>query len=70
MPNFIAACFARLGDHAGALEWLERAVGWGFSNHRFLGEISPFLAPLRGDSRFQALLEDARRREKALDVSP
>jgi TolB-like protein len=69
-PNFIAACFARLGDHAGALEWLERAVGWGFSNHRFLGEISPFLAPLRGDSRFQALLEDARRREKALDVSP
>jgi eukaryotic-like serine/threonine-protein kinase len=69
-PNFIAACLARLGDHAGAIEWLERAVGWGFSNHRFLGELSPFLAPLRGDSRFQALLEDARRREKALDVSP
>jgi len=68
-PNFIAACLARLGDHAGAIEWLERAVGWGFSNHRFLGELSPFLAPLRGDSRFQALLEDARRREKALDVS-
>ncbi|MCX6568076.1 MAG: tetratricopeptide repeat protein, partial [Candidatus Aminicenantes bacterium] len=69
-PNFIAACLARLGDHAGAIEWLGRAVGWGFSNHRFLGELSPFLAPLRGDSRFQALLEDARRREKALDVSP
>jgi TolB-like protein len=69
-PNFIAACFARLGDHAGAIEWLERAVGWGFSNHRFLGELSPFLAPLRGDSRFQALIKDARRREKALDVSP
>jgi TolB-like protein len=69
-PNFIAACLARLGDHAGAIEWLERAVGWGFSNHHFLGELSPFLAPLRGDSRFQALLEDARRREKTLDVSP
>ena len=69
-PNFIAACFARLGDHAGAIEWLERAVGWGFSNHRFLGELSPFLAPLRGDSRFQALLEDARRKQKALDISP
>jgi non-specific serine/threonine protein kinase len=69
-PNFIAACLARLGDHASAIEWLERAVGWGFSNHRFLGELSPFLAPLRGDSRFQALLEDARRREKALEVSP
>lgn len=69
-PNFIAACHARLGDHAGAIEWLERAVGWGFSNHRFLGELSPFLAPLRGDSRFQELLENARRRKKALDVSP
>ena len=69
-PNFIAACLARLGDHAGAIEWLERAVGWGFSNHRFLGELSPFLAPLRGDSRFQELLADARKKEKALDVSP
>ena len=69
-PNFIAACFARLGDHAGAIEWLERAVGWGFSNHRFLGELSPFLAPLRGDSRFQALIKDACKKEKALDVSP
>jgi len=69
-PNFIAACLARLGDHAGAIEWLERAVGWGFSNHRFLGELSPFLAPLREDSRFLALIKDARRREKALDVSP
>jgi TolB-like protein len=69
-PNFIAACLARLGDHAGAIEWLERAVGWGFSNHRFLGELSPFLAPIRGDRRFQALLADARKKEKALDVSP
>ena len=69
-PNFIAACLVRLGDHAGAIEWLERAVGWGFSNHRFLGELSPFLAPLRGDSRFQELLENARKRKKALDVSP
>jgi len=69
-PNFIAACFARLGDHAGAIEWLERAVGWGFSNHRFLGELSPFLAPLRGDSRFHALLNEARKKQEALDISP
>ncbi len=69
-PNFIAACLARLGDHAGAIEWLERAVGWGFSNHRFLGELSPFLAPLRGDQHFQALLDEARRKQEALDISP
>ncbi len=69
-PSFISACLARLGDYASSIEWLERAVGWGFSNHRFLGELSPFLVPLRGDPRFQALLEDARRKEKALDISP
>ncbi|MCJ7486155.1 MAG: tetratricopeptide repeat protein [Candidatus Aminicenantes bacterium] len=69
-PNFIAACLARLGDHAGAIEWLGRAVGWGFSNYRFLSELSPFLAPIRGDRRFQALLEDARRKQEILDISP
>jgi TolB-like protein len=68
-PNFIAACLVRLGDHASALEWLERAVGWGFSNHRFLGELSPFLPPIRGDRRFQALLDEARRKQAALDIS-
>jgi tetratricopeptide (TPR) repeat protein len=69
-PNFIAACLARLGDYAGAIEWLGRAVGWGFSNYRFLSELSPFLAPIRGDRRFQALLEDARRKQETLDISP
>ncbi|MGB8959093.1 MAG: hypothetical protein WCC00_08810 [Candidatus Aminicenantales bacterium] len=68
-PNFIAACHARLGDHAGAIEWLGRAVGWGFSNYRFLSEFSPFLAPIRGDRRFQALLDEARRKQEALDIS-
>jgi eukaryotic-like serine/threonine-protein kinase len=64
-PNFIAACLAMVGDHDGAIDWLERAVAWGFSNHRFLGEYSPFLAPLRGHPRFERLLELARENERA-----
>jgi hypothetical protein len=51
-----------------ALEWLERAIVWGFSNHRFLSEHSRFLAPLRGDPRFEALLERAREKERAFVV--
>jgi TolB-like protein len=64
-PNFIAACLVQVGDNDGALEWLERAVTWGFSNHRFLSEHSRFLAPLRGDPRFQALMERARKKQQA-----
>ena len=66
--NFIAACLAMVGEHETAIDWLERAVAWGFSNHRFLGEYSPFLAPLRGDARFEALLERAREKERAFEA--
>jgi len=67
-PNFIAACLARVGDYEGAIDWLERAVAWAFSNDRFLGEYSPFLAPLRGHPRFEALLERAREKQRAFEV--
>ncbi len=67
-PNFIAACLAHVGDKDGALEWLERAIAWGFSNHRFLSEHSRFLAPLRGDPRFEALIERAREKERAFEI--
>lgn len=64
-PNFIAACLVQVGDNDGALEWLERAITWGFSNHRFLSEHSRFLAPLRGEPRFLALMERARKKQQA-----
>ena len=67
-PNFIAACLARVGDHAGAIDWLERAVNWGFCSHRFLSALSPFLAPLRGHPRFEALMQLVREKEQAFDA--
>jgi hypothetical protein len=67
-PNAIAACLARVGDFDGALEWLERAINWGFSNHRFLAEHNRFHAPLRGDPRFEALIERARKQQEAFEV--
>lgn len=57
-----------VGDHEGAIDWLERAVQWGFCSHRFLGELSPFLAALRGLPRFEALMEVAREKERAYDA--
>jgi hypothetical protein len=61
-------CLAKTGDHQGALDWLERAVNWGFYSHRFLSELSPFLAPLRGHPRFDALMRVVREKERAFEA--
>ena len=67
-PYLIAVCLAMVGDHDGAIGWLERGLAWGFCNHRFLGELSPFFFPLRGQPRFEALLERAREKERAFEA--
>jgi hypothetical protein len=36
-------------------------------NHRFWSEIDPFLAPLRTDPRFQALMARAREKQRAFE---
>jgi hypothetical protein len=64
----VASCLARYGDSEMALDWLERAIDLGFSNHRYLGEVSPLLAPLHGNPRFKALLKIARLKEGAVEA--
>jgi hypothetical protein len=67
-PCFLASYLAHVGETADALGWLERAVGWGFTNHRFLAVHNRFLVSLRGDARFEALIERAREKERAFEV--
>jgi len=59
--------FALMGDTDNALRWLESAIELGFVNHRFWSEIDPFLAPLRTEPRFQALMSRARERQRAFE---
>jgi len=40
----------------------------GFINHRFFAEYDPFLAELRGDPRFEALMERARAKEREIEA--
>ena len=54
---YIADLFALLKDNASALFWLENAVKKGFINYPFLNEYDPFLKNIRGDERFQKLME-------------
>jgi len=64
---WVACAYAMLGDADTALDWLENAVNLGFMNYRYLGEIDPLLAPLRGDPRFQALIARAREHQTELE---
>jgi len=67
---WLACAYVMLGDTDSALDWLENAIGLGFLSHRYLGEIDPVLAPLRGDPRFQALMARAREKQAELEVRP
>ncbi|MGE5286835.1 MAG: protein kinase domain-containing protein [Micromonosporaceae bacterium] len=58
--------------HAGlwdtALGFLETAVRRGFTNWRFLAEIDRLLVGLRNQPRFVSLIEDAKRRQTAVQT--
>lgn len=65
-PVFIANWLTHIGEHSAALDWLGIAIDWGFSNHEFLGRHNRFLVPLRGNARFESLLDRARERQQHL----
>ena len=62
-----AAASAAVGDLDEALQWLSRAMEMGFINHRFFSEVDPFLAKLRGDPRFEALMKRAREKQREVE---
>ena len=68
MSWFLADCLALIGDTEGALGWLSNSIELGLMNDRFFAEYDPSLALLRGDRRFQALMERAREKQRSFVV--
>jgi tetratricopeptide (TPR) repeat protein len=65
-PWQLAVAWLMLGERGRALHLLGDAVSRGFWNYRFLGEFDPYTSPLRGDPRFDALLERAEAEAKRI----
>jgi len=58
----LADGYSLLGHHDAAIRWLQAAVAQGFINYPYLADHSPFLAPIRDDPRYQAMLRDVKPR--------
>ncbi len=58
--------YALLGRRDDALRWLARGIDRGLLCHPFLARTNPFLESLRGDQRFQKLMDRLQPRWEAL----
>lgn len=56
----LAAGYAAIGENDLALDWLDNAVGQGFMNFRMLEEYDPYITRLRGDKRYEAIVQRAK----------
>jgi non-specific serine/threonine protein kinase len=57
IPWFGAALYALLDEKDEALLWLEHTIDRGWINYPMFAERNPFLANIRGEPRFQKLME-------------
>jgi eukaryotic-like serine/threonine-protein kinase len=62
-----ADCFALVNEPEAAIDFLERAVEFGFINAPWLSKYEPFLARLRGEPRFDRLMDRVRRAWRAFE---
>ena len=68
LPYTVAEGYALLGETAEALRWLERSVDVGWINYPYLSEIDPWLQGIRGEPRFEQLMQRVKREWEEFEV--
>ena len=63
-----ASGYALLDEKQDALRWLEHAVARGFINYPFLAKFDPFMQNLRGEPRFEQLMQRVKREWEGFEV--
>ncbi len=57
LPWMVAGLFAVMGEKAEALRWLEHAIDRGWINYPLFAEHDPLLENIRGEERFNKLMD-------------
>ena len=65
---YVAEAYAAANEKKEALDWLEHALDLGFLNYPFLNELNPLLESIRGEPRFQKLMERVKREWEDFEV--
>jgi tetratricopeptide (TPR) repeat protein len=68
LPWLVAGFFAVLGEHDESIRWLERLIELGFFNYPLLAEIDPTYESIRGDERFQRLMNEIKPKWESFEV--
>jgi eukaryotic-like serine/threonine-protein kinase len=64
----LADGYALIGRRDDSLRWLRRAVDQGFINYPILSTLDPLLESIRGDTEYQALMQQVQRRWQAFSA--
>jgi cephalosporin-C deacetylase-like acetyl esterase len=68
VPHSIALAYSSIGDVPAALAAFETTIDQGMINYPYFSRHDPFLAALRGNERFEELLERSRREWEKVEV--
>jgi len=57
LSYYVAQCYSLIDDKKDALDWLGHSIDLGMINYPYLNEYDPFFESIRGEERFQKLME-------------
>jgi tetratricopeptide (TPR) repeat protein len=66
--RFLTDAYALANQKDQAIDWLENDIGLGFINYPYLSHLNPLLANIRGETRFQEIMEKVKAQWQEFEV--